>query len=663
MAADYDEVVEGRATCAPHVLVTDIRMPPSFNREGIDAAKEVRQRHPGTGVVILSQYDDPEYAVSLLAEGSAGYGYLLKDHIAEGDQLVDAIRAVATGGTALDPAIVDALVRPVTTHGGLTPAEEELLSMVAEGKPIKAIAVARRLPAEAVDAEVEAVFVKLAEGVSAGTQGRCSACDCCTRRSSTAKSRARPCPVLLPGGLAEKLRRDGRHIGETERVVVTVLMSDIRSYSTIAEHADPSQLAGQLNVHRAAMNEAILGENGTVMQFVGDAVMAVFGAPFAQEDHADRAVAAAAGDARQAARHQRAVGGGGPARRSDWASGCPPARRRRRSSGSEERLEYTLVGDTVNMSQRLQQLADGGGDRPVGGDVEGVAIAGDDGRPPSAAGEGTRHSGRRVQTGRRQPAEPVRRRREKALTWMPWSSTRCARHSRRRTPRCGHSAGPTWSSPSGDFVALMGPSGCGKSTLLNLVAGLDVADEGTITVAGELVTGRTEDELSQLRRTHIGIVFQFFNLLEGMTVLENVALPAVIAGRKRRMAETRARDLLDLLGIGDKASTVPGMLSGGQRQRLAIARALANEPTLLLADEPTGALDSEGGQEVIELLSRLHAGGQTIVLVTHDPDVAAAAERIVRMRDGRIVVDGGSQRRPSRCSPEPRSSNRVTVTR
>jgi putative ABC transport system ATP-binding protein len=171
---------------------------------------------------------------------------------------------------------------------------------------------------------------------------------------------------------------------------------------------------------------------------------------------------------------------------------------------------------------------------------------------------------------------------------------------------------------------------------------LDVADEGTITVAGELVTGRTEDELSQMRRRHIGIVFQFFNLLEGMTVLENVALPAVIAGRKRKMAESRARDLLDLLGIGDKAGTVPGMLSGGQRQRLAIARALANEPTLLLADEPTGALDSEGGQEVIELLSRLHTGGQTILLVTHDPGVAAAAARIVRMRDGRIEADEGA---------------------
>ena len=189
----------------------------------------------------------------------------------------------------------------------------------------------------------------------------------------------------------------------------------------------------------------------------------------------------------------------------------------------------------------------------------------------------------------------------------------------------------------GEFVALMGPSGCGKSTLLNLVAGLETPDEGEIAVAGELVTGRTEDELARMRRHHIGLVFQFFNLLEGMTVLENVALPAIIAGRKRRMAETRARDLLDLLGIGDKALAVPGVLSGGQRQRLAIARALANDPTLLLADEPTGALDSAGGAEVIELMRRLHRGGQTIVLVTHSAEVAAAAERVVRMCDGRIT--------------------------
>src|ERR1700755_2874554 len=177
-----------------------------------------------------------------------------------------------------------------------------------------------------------------------------------------------------------------------------------------------------------------------------------------------------------------------------------------------------------------------------------------------------------------------------------------------------------------DFIALMGPSGCGKSTLLNLVAGLDRPDEGQIWGADEEVPGRSEADLARCRRRHIGLVFQFFNLLEGMTVLENVALPAVIAGRKRKMAETRARDLLDLLGIGDKAAAVPGVLSGGQRQRLAIARALANEPTLLLADEPTGALDSEGGSEVIELMRRLHRGGQTIILGPREPGGAGRGE-------------------------------------
>jgi putative ABC transport system ATP-binding protein len=193
---------------------------------------------------------------------------------------------------------------------------------------------------------------------------------------------------------------------------------------------------------------------------------------------------------------------------------------------------------------------------------------------------------------------------------------------------------------SGEFVAVMGPSGCGKSTLLNLVAGLDVATDGEIALAGESLVGKSEDELAIMRRRHVGIVFQFFNLLEGMSVLENVTLPAVIAGAPRKRAETRARDLLDLLGLAEKAKDAPGVLSGGQRQRLAIARALANEPTLLLADEPTGALDSAGGHEVLELFRRLHAGGQTILMVTHDDDVAAAGDRIVRMRDGRIVDAG-----------------------
>ena len=359
VAADYDEVIAGCTEQAPQVLVTDIRMPPSFRTEGIDAAKEVRKRHPGTGVVVLSQFDDPEYAVALLADGSAGYGYLLKDRVAEGSQLADAIRAVASGGTALDPAIVEALLQPVIEPGGLVPAEEELLAMVAEGKPIKAIAAARKLPPEAVDAEVEAVFVKLAAGVSTGQQGALRRLRLLHQAIVDREEQGETLSRLLPSGLAEKLRQSSRPIGETERVTVTVLMSDIRSYSTIAEHADPSQLAGQLGTHRAAMNKAILGEAGTVMQFVGDAVMAVFGAPFPQSDHADRAVAAAFGMHALQAEINR-----------DWElAGMPPfglglglstGEAAAALLGSAERLEYTLVGDTVNLSQRLQQLAAAG---------------------------------------------------------------------------------------------------------------------------------------------------------------------------------------------------------------------------------------------------------------------------------------------------------------
>jgi len=191
---------------------------------------------------------------------------------------------------------------------------------------------------------------------------------------------------------------------------------------------------------------------------------------------------------------------------------------------------------------------------------------------------------------------------------------------------------------AGEFVAITGPSGCGKSTLLNLIAGLETPSEGEIYLGGESVHDKGESELAHLRRRHVGFVFQFFNLLDDTSALENVALAAAIAGAPRRRADARARELLDLLGLADKADELPGVLSGGQRQRLAIARALANEPTLLLADEPTGALDSAGGLEVLELFRRLHAAGQTILLVTHDDQVADAAERVVRMQDGRMVA-------------------------
>lgn len=359
VAADYDELIAGAVAAAPQVLVTDIRMPPTFQREGIEAAKELRRHHPGTGIVVLSQYDDPEYAIALLSEGAAGYAYQLKDRIAEGDQLVQAIRTVATGGTALDPVIVDALMRPVADQSGLSTADEELLRHVAEGRPIKAIAVAMRTTPEAVGAAVEDLFLHLAQAASTGQSSALSRLRMLHQAIVDREEQGETLSRLLPGGLAEKLRVEGRRIGESESVVVTVLMSDIRGYSGIAERTSPTALAAQLNEHRAAMNGAILGEDGTVMQFVGDAVMAVFGAPIAQADHADRSIVAAA--AMHAAQHEL---------NARWAAdgrdpfllgiGLSTGEAAAALLGSEERLEYTLVGDTVNLSQRLQQWAEGG---------------------------------------------------------------------------------------------------------------------------------------------------------------------------------------------------------------------------------------------------------------------------------------------------------------
>ena len=193
---------------------------------------------------------------------------------------------------------------------------------------------------------------------------------------------------------------------------------------------------------------------------------------------------------------------------------------------------------------------------------------------------------------------------------------------------------------AGEFVGVMGPSGCGKSTLLNLVAGLDIADEGTILIGDEEITGRDEDWLARMRRRHIGIVFQFFNLLEGMTALENVVLPAVISGRmKRRAAESRARDLLDLLGLGDKTGEVPAVLSGGQRQRLAIARAVLRDPPILVLDEATSALDNQTEQAVHQAIEAASAG-RTTVTIAHRLSTIRDADEIIVLDAGTIVERG-----------------------
>jgi class 3 adenylate cyclase/DNA-binding NarL/FixJ family response regulator len=369
VAADYDELVETATRLAPQVVVTDIRMPPTFQDEGIEGAKEVRRRVPGTGVVILSQYDDPEYAVALLADGAAGFAYLLKERVGDGDRLGRAIREVATGGSMLDPEIVAGLVAPARSAGELTSAEEDLLRQIAEGRPVKAIAAAAGSTPEAVNRAAEDLFLHLAQDASAGREGALRRLRLLQRAIVDREEQGETLSRLLPGGLAEKLRAEGGEAGRTERLTVTVLMSDVRGYSGIAEHSDPAALAAQLNAHRREMNGAILAEGGTVMQYVGDAVMAVFGAPFPQPDHAACALAAAMDmhrrqgvlDAEWAGRGLAPFGLGIGLSTGDVAAAL---------LGSEERLEYTVVGDTVNLAQRLQDLA-----RPAGTTVASGATA------------------------------------------------------------------------------------------------------------------------------------------------------------------------------------------------------------------------------------------------------------------------------------------------
>ncbi len=189
---------------------------------------------------------------------------------------------------------------------------------------------------------------------------------------------------------------------------------------------------------------------------------------------------------------------------------------------------------------------------------------------------------------------------------------------------------------SGEFVAVMGPSGCGKSTLLHMLGGLDSPTKGEVYIAGQRIDNVNETRRAILRRRQIGFVFQFFNLIGNLTVADNVELPALMAGMRPAEARQKREQLLGELGIADKARAVPSQTSGGQRQRVALARALINTPTILLADEPTGNLDSASTQEVLALLRQYHQQGQTILMVTHDSKVASIADRVIQMRDGQI---------------------------
>jgi len=358
-AADYDTLVEGAREAAPQVVVTDIRMPPTFQREGIDAAREIRRYHPGTGIVILSQYEEPDFAVSLLSEGSAGIAYLLKDRVADGDQLMRAVREVSAGGSTIDPRIVESLVNPVREEGALTHGEEGVLLQVAEGRPIKAIAVAERTTPEAVAASIDHLFLKLARGASEGSRGALEHLKALHRAILEREEQGERLSRFLPAGFAQRLRTGGYRIGETELLEVTVLMSDVRGYSTITQHADLSALAQQLSEHRAAMSSAVATGEGTVMQFIGDAVLAVFGTQLDQERHAERALATAlAMHGAQQEINQRWAAQALP--KFQLGIGLATGEVAAVLLGSEERLEYTVVGDCVNLSQRLQQLANPG---------------------------------------------------------------------------------------------------------------------------------------------------------------------------------------------------------------------------------------------------------------------------------------------------------------
>lgn len=192
---------------------------------------------------------------------------------------------------------------------------------------------------------------------------------------------------------------------------------------------------------------------------------------------------------------------------------------------------------------------------------------------------------------------------------------------------------------AGETLAVMGPSGCGKSTLLHLLGGLQRPSAGEVWLAERRIDQLSERALARLRRHAVGFVFQAFHLMEELTAVENVELPALLAGRSPRAARCRAADLLDQVGLADRAEALPSELSGGQCQRVAIARALSNEPLVVLADEPTGNLDSAATLEVLRLLDHLRAAGQTLVIVTHDARIAATADRLVSMRDGTFVEE------------------------
>jgi class 3 adenylate cyclase/ActR/RegA family two-component response regulator len=348
VAADAPSLIAAAQEHQPDVVVTDIKMPPLFQLEGIEAAHEIRAGHPNTGVVVLSAHDDEAYALALLGRGQSGLGYLLKDRLGEGDELARAIREVAAGGSMVDPTIAERLSGRRESEGS----DREILDLMAQGLGYAEMADRLETTQEAIDRRVTDLFGRLAG--EAG-RGAAHAVDELKRLHAAVVEREASTQALrsyVPSGVADRI---GSAPIEQEEVEATILFSDIRGFSTLAEQMSPREVAALLARHLAAMAEVVLDHGGMIDKFAGDAVMAVFGVPDPQPDHADRALRCAlAMQRRQAelnAESELPV---------DMGIGVNSGVVVAGTVGGAGRLEYTVVGDAVNVAQRLQSAAGAG---------------------------------------------------------------------------------------------------------------------------------------------------------------------------------------------------------------------------------------------------------------------------------------------------------------
>jgi class 3 adenylate cyclase/DNA-binding NarL/FixJ family response regulator len=354
VASDAPSLMQVANELRPDVVVTDIKMPPLFQLEGINCAHEIRQGHPETGVVVLSAHDDEAYALALLGKGHSGLAYLLKDRIAQGEELVLAITEVAAGGSRIDPTIAARL-----SDRDETPQEDSrILDMMASGLTYADMARELGTTEEAVDRQVTALFAKLAEEAGRGAS---HAVDQIKQLHSAVVERHAQAETLrsfVPSGMADRLTGE-QGMELQEECEATILFSDIRGFSSLAEQLQPREVANLLARHLAAMAEVVLAHGGTIDKFAGDAVMAVFGVPDEQPDHAERALRCGlAMQARQAELNWESWAGG--TQELGMGIGVNSGTVIAGTLGGGGRLEYTVIGDAVNVAQRLQSEAGAG---------------------------------------------------------------------------------------------------------------------------------------------------------------------------------------------------------------------------------------------------------------------------------------------------------------